>query len=259
MPSPPKPPSLDVTGAEELWAAYERAIGARASEVHEEQRTRAAWARDQNATGRGCRQFSRRCEAARNMKMETPECCKRHIRTILADVGALLDDLGVTWWADYGTLLGALRHGGLIPWDKDADLGILAEDRAKLLSAFPLLLSVGYYPTYAPPKPNNRFRTGDRVKVRLSQRNHTNTDIFIWEKRPDGMLDRINYIGADLFKGRSFPESWLYPIRRADFDGIDIALPAEAEKLVEHRYGPGWTKPERTKHPAEVRGDWWPT
>jgi hypothetical protein len=187
------------------------------------------------------------------MSRDTPDCCKRHIWSILADVGAVLDDIGAVWWADYGTLLGQVRHGGLIPWDKDADLGMLADGRDKLLAAFPRLLELGYYPTYAKPRPGNRFRTGDRVKVRLSSRNHTNTDIFIWEKRPGGMLDRINYIGADLYKGRAFPEAWLYPIRKAPFDHIEVNLPAQSVKLAAHRYGSDWETPERRKHPKDIR------
>ena len=194
-----------------------------------------------------------RCPEARVMKLDTPECCKGHIRTIMADLAKLMDKAGIRWWADYGTLLGYYNFGGLIPWDKDGDLGILGEDREKLLELQPTLLGMGYHATYAPPRPTQRFRTGDRMKVKLSSRNHTNVDIFIWHERPGGILDRINYIGADLYKGREFPKEWVLPLERGQWEGIDISIPREGKKLAEWRYGERWQEPLRVKHPSEAR------
>ena len=201
----------------------------------------------------GCTADTVRCPEARIMLLDTPECCKTHIRRIMADVAEALDGAGIRWWIDYGTLLGWIRNGGLIPWDKDCDLGILGDDRDKLKKLQGEFLAMGYHAVFSPIRPTQRFRSGDRMKVCLSNRNRTNVDIFIWYRRPGGILDRKNYIGADLYKGREFPLAWVKPLKRGTWDGIAVSVPAKPEKLAEHRYGADWREPLREKHPSEAR------
>jgi len=210
---------------------------------------------DISATGRGCNARTLRCPEARNLLLDTPECCKSHVRRIMAEVARLMDRDGIRWWIDYGTLLGYLRDGGMIRYDKDGDLGVHGGDRDKLLALQPELLGLGYHAVFSPIRPTQRFRSGDRMKVWVSNRNHTNVDLFVWypDKPKKGYLDRKNYIGADLYKGRDFPMDWAFPLQRGQWDGIDVSVPAEPKLLAEHRYGPSWVDELREKHPPEAR------
>src|SRR5690349_22020810 len=42
---------------------------------------------------------------------------------------------GIDYWLDWGSLLGARRHAGFIPWDDDLDVSILQKDYRKLVAA----------------------------------------------------------------------------------------------------------------------------
>lgn len=52
--------------------------------------------------------------------------------TILKDVVKFCDEHGIQYYLMYGTLLGAIRHNGIIPWDNDIDICMDRENYEKL-------------------------------------------------------------------------------------------------------------------------------
>ena len=65
----------------------------------------------------------KRCWAASmELLSEIDKICKRH---------------GIVYFADWGTLLGAVRHGGYIPWDDDMDISMTRENYEKFLKVAP--------------------------------------------------------------------------------------------------------------------------
>lgn len=94
---------------------------------------------------------------------------------ILQRVKKLCDENGIDFFLMGGTLLGAIRHKGFIPWDNDVDIGMLQSDfiRFKNVICEDTELNCNYYYNY---------KTGVKIaKVKFRQDEVFYIDIFLFD------------------------------------------------------------------------------
>lgn len=77
-----------------------------------------------------------------------PDDVLKRLQEELLDILLVLDEIcknnDLPYFINGGTLLGAIRHGGFIPWDDDIDIGLLHEDYLKFVDVAKRELPEGY-------------------------------------------------------------------------------------------------------------------
>lgn len=66
-------------------------------------------------------------------------------KEILDEIARICDKHSIDYYLAYGTLLGAVRHKGFIPWDDDLDVWMKRKDYEKFLKVAQEEMSDGYY------------------------------------------------------------------------------------------------------------------
>ena len=86
---------------------------------------------------------------------------------ILGEIDRVCKKHGLKYFADYGTLIGAVRHGGFIPWDDDFDISMLREDYMVFLAIAEKELPDGYKMLSIYNNPKSRTFLGRVVNIDL--------------------------------------------------------------------------------------------
>lgn len=93
-------------------------------------------------------------------------------------VDKIFEENNLRYWIDFGTLLGAIRHKGFIPWDDDIDIAMPREDYEQLISKF----ANGFpnYPDLSIEYDNNN-RNKCFVKIKYTKSENIFIDIFPYD------------------------------------------------------------------------------
>ncbi len=114
---------------------------------------------------------------------------------ILREIHAICTRNNIDYWLDGGTLLGAVRHGGFIPWDDDIDIAMRLEDLPRFIEAARRELPPQLVIQSPATDPNVRLPI---YKVR-------DTDSFIVEADDDFSRSYAKGLFVDIFPMMPYP------------------------------------------------------
>lgn len=123
----------------------------------------------------------------------------REFRTFQADTRATLDELhrvcetsGIDYQLAYGSLLGAVRDGGQIPWDYDTDVFVSYEVKHKLIDALMKSLSESFY-FYCPEVDSRCRHEIIRIAPKAYRTEALHVDVFYYVGSPAEEVERRKF------------------------------------------------------------------
>ena len=144
---------------------------------------------------------------------------------ILKEFDAICKKYNIPYWLDSGTLLGAVRHGGFIPWDDDIDVCVLKQDQKRLRHAMQKELNpmLKYVDEKAyKPYPRKWARIVRNIEGEDPCKNTVWLDIFIMEYGDKDLYNIVNKTYGKCYrrhtgiikenKWKSLVVSCLYPL-----------------------------------------------
>jgi hypothetical protein len=158
----------------------------------------------------------------------TPICCATHLYNILKDVTVVLEKNNLEYFISFGTLLGAVRHGGLIPWDTDTDILISEKDKHKVIEILKETLPSHYSVTE-----DKDDIVGSIVRVNLSENNTLHIDLFTYIEEANEIV-----FGYE----RRFAKEEVFPLKKIPFYNYEIFAPHDIEKQLMTFYGKDYMK-----------------
>lgn len=165
------------------------------------------------------------------------------------DVAACLNQHEISWFLDYGTLLGYSRDGQFMDHEYDVDMSIHETEIPRLIEALKTL-PAGYY-LQKPQGGDFTKWAGFSVKIRHKNR-RGNLDIYVYYSSKQKtlcqgkacQLDHGKLVACVPVPQENFwelPEDWFFPLQKTTFSvqgfSVSCYIPRQAQRYIEHLYG----------------------
>jgi phosphorylcholine metabolism protein LicD len=174
---------------------------------------------------------------------KTPAHKVDQVYELLRIVDTLLRENHIDYSMDGGTLLGAVRHKGMIPWDDDGDIIIMDRDKARFLALKDRLQEKGILVADTGLEALKLTFDADTLKTRFGilEKEAANLDIFFMEENPDGMVRPKSNYYKHLFPKEYFPREELQNLQDYPFGPPSKRLflkgPADPIRYLKTFYG----------------------
>jgi len=202
-------------------------------------RHRKTWSRPLSALWGGFRRNPRLAwQLATHMKFDVKSlrrfCLAIHGKDFLTDVCRSADQAGIRVFVMWGTLLGAVRHQGLLPNDIDLDFGFLSADYRQKDAFVAAMVARGYL-----------FDRDQAYKLRFVRPDrvlHADFDVFFPH---EGRMICIAPANEGGYIGAGFPADSFSRLKPMVIAGdLEVLVPDPPEPVLETIYGPGWRVPD---------------
>ena len=169
-------------------------------------------------------------------------------RKMLKDVTNLLDELDIPYVLEFGTLLGIVREGRLLPWDTDLDISITDDALGKLIQHKRKIWKLGYRTRIRYFKKDiGSYKVGDIRILKIQTRkffilkDKGLLDVFIMKREKDGHTFVVGETPSVL---KTIPLKYHDSTTTIDFDNKTYRIPKLYENYLEYIYG-DWRTPKK--------------